>query len=221
MTPTKRFKTQFWIALALLSFLAVCLLSPVKELFDEAFLVQRLHALGGSAAPFFVLVFAGATSLGFPGNVMSVAAGAVFGVFWGAVWSVIGATLGATGAFLLARYSLHQWADHYLGKHAMLRGLNQAIARNPFNFVLAVRLTPLSPFSLVNFLFGLTPISLRTYALGTFLGIIPLSLAYAWLGMSGIQALHGGDRLPLFLALSFLTLLSVLPMLIQKERSGG
>ncbi|MGA7934213.1 MAG: TVP38/TMEM64 family protein [Kovacikia sp.] len=213
----KRSKTGFWIVLALLSFVTVCLLSPVRELFDEAFLVRHFDGLGANAAPFFVLIFAGATSLGFPGNVMSVAAGTVFGVVWGTIWSVLGATLGATGAFLLARHSLHGWADHYLGNHPMLQRLNQAIARNPFNFVLAVRFTPLSPFSLVNFLFGLTPIDLKTYMLGTFLGMIPLSIAYTWLGVSGIQALHGGDRLPLFLALSFLTLLSVLPMLTKPK----
>jgi uncharacterized membrane protein YdjX (TVP38/TMEM64 family) len=213
----KRFKTGFWVFLAGGAFLTVCVLSPIKDLFDEAFLVQHFHALGTSAAPFFVLIFAGTTSLGFPGNIMSVAAGAVFGLFWGTVWSVVGATLGATGAFLLARYTLHTWAERSFSKHPMLQGLNQAIVRNPFNFVLVVRFTPLSPFSLVNFLFGLTPIDLKTYVLATFIGIIPLSVAYAWLGMSGMQALHGGDRLPLFLALGFLTLLSVLPMLAKKR----
>ncbi len=78
---------------------------------------------------------------------------------------------------------------------------------------------PPFPFSLVNFLFGLTPIDLKTYVVGTFVGIIPLSAAYAWLGVTGNQVLHGGDRLPLFLALGLLTLLSLLPIL-ARQRPG-
>lgn len=210
-----RYKTELRIGLALLAFVAVCAFSPVRELFDEGRFTKDLIHLGQAAAPIFVLIFAVATSFGFPGNVMSVAAGAIFGLFWGTVWSVIGATLGATGAFWLARYSLHGWVERQFGHHAMVQRLNQAIAYRPFYFILAVRFTPLSPFSLVNFLFGLTPVDLKTYVLGTFLGIIPLSAVYAWLGVAGKEALSGGDRLLLFLPLSLLAVLSCLPLLVQ------
>ncbi len=217
----KRYKTGLWVALALLSFVAVCLFSPARALFDAVFLVQELHKWGILAAPLFVLTFTIATTFGFPGNVMTVVAGTVFGLVWGTIWSVIGATLGATGAFWLARYSLHNLFAQHLGHHPLLQRLNRAIAHQPFNFVLAVRFTPLSPFSLVNFLFGLTPVDLKTYMAGTFIGIIPLSLAYAWLGVSGKQAWQGGDRLSFFLALGFLSLLSCLPILAKRYKSNA
>jgi uncharacterized membrane protein YdjX (TVP38/TMEM64 family) len=214
-------KSGLWVALGVLAFLIVCLLGPFAALFNESSLTTFFKHLGFFAAPLFVLFFTLATSLGFPGNVLSVAAGAVFGLVWGTVWSVIGATLGATGAFWLARNSLRQWVERRFGHHPMLQRLNQAIAHTPLNFVMAVRFTPLSPFSLVNFLFGLTPVNLKTYVMGTFLGIIPLSFTYSWLGVAGKQALNGGDRLPLVLALSVLSLLSLLPVLRRKSSHSG
>ncbi|WP_421658986.1 hypothetical protein [Leptothermofonsia sp. ETS-13] len=66
----------------------------------------------------------------------------------------------------------------------------------------------------------MTLINLKTYMLGTFLGIIPLSLTYAWLGAAGKQALSGGDRLPLVLALTMFSGLSILPVAWRK-RGGG
>ncbi len=213
----RRYKISLWTALAGLAFLGVCLLGPISLLLDESSLAIYFRNLGTMGTPLFILIFAAATSLGFPGNVLSMAAGTIFGLVWGTVWSVIGSTLGATGAFWLARYSLHDAFERHLGHHPLLKRLNRAIDDHPLNFVMAVRFTPLSPFSLVNFLFGLTPINLKTYILGTFLGIIPLSLTYAWLGVAGKQALSGGDRLPVFLALGLLTLLSLLPMLRKRQ----
>lgn len=215
---SRSLKTGFWIALALLALVAICLFTPARLLFDQVALVMQLHKLGPIAALIFVSLFTVATSLGFPGNVMTIAGGAVFGLFWGTVWSAIGATLGAVGAFWLARYLLHGWAERRFGHHPLLQRLQRAIAHNPLSFVLAVRFTPISPFSLVNFLFGLTPIDLKTYTVGTFLGILPLTVAYTWLGVAGQTALQGGDRLPFFLALGALAVLALLPILTRRTK---
>lgn len=214
---TSRYKTALWIALAVFVLVIICLYTPVNLLFNQTFLVMELDDLGDYAALFFVLSFTIATTFGFPGNVATVAGGAVFGLYWGTLWSLLGATLGAVGAFLLARYFLHGWATRRFGQQALLQRINRAIEHKPMNFVLAVRFTPLSPFSLVNFLFGLTPIDLKTYTIGTFVGIIPLTIAYTWLGVTGKQAFSGGDQLPFFLALGALTVLSVMPLLIKQK----
>lgn len=212
----QHYKTLGWIGLFVLTIVVVCLFSPARLLFNEAFLTAEFKRLGNYAPLLFVAVFTVALTLGFPGNVLAVVGGAVFGLAWGTVWSLLGSTLGAVGAFWLGRYLLHAQVMQYFGHHPLLQRLNQAIACYPFTFVLAVRFTPLSPFSLVNFLFGLTPIDLKTYTLGTLLGLIPLTLAYSWLGVSGYEALHGGDRIPLYLAFGLLTVLSVLPMIVKK-----
>ncbi|MBF2029310.1 MAG: TVP38/TMEM64 family protein [Oscillatoriales cyanobacterium C42_A2020_001] len=216
MHVRRHYKTLGWLGLFVAALVVVCLFSPFKMLFDEAFLTAEFKHLGTYAPLLFVLVFTIALTLGFPGNVLAVVGGAVFGLAWGTVWSLLGSTLGAVGAFWLGRYLLHDQVMHRFGNHPLLQRLNQAIGRSPFLFTLAVRFTPLSPFSLVNFLFGLTAIDLKTYTLGTFLGLIPLTLAYSWLGVSGYAAFHGGDRSPLYLVFGVLTVLSILPMFVQK-----
>lgn len=196
--------------------LLLCLFTPLNRLFERAFITQMLHQWGSWAALIFVLIYIVTTSLGVPGTVMTIAGGAVFGLGWGTFLSVIGATLGALAAFWIARYLWRDWAMSKFGQHKMLIRFNQAVAKEPLKFVLAVRFVPISPFNLVNFLFGLTPIHWVDYTAGTFFGIMPGTLAYTWLGVTGEQALEGGDRLPFFVALAFLAVLSILPVFARR-----
>jgi uncharacterized membrane protein YdjX (TVP38/TMEM64 family) len=210
-------KMWLWLVLAIAVVVAICTLSPAKLMFNEAFLVAEFRKLGDYAPLFFVLLLVAGLSVGIPANVISVAGGAVFGLFWGTVWSVVGSTLGAMSAFWIARSLLHDWFQRQFGYHPWLKRLNQAIAQYPFMFTLLARCTPLSPFSLLNFLFGLSPITPKTYTIGTFLGLMPLSLTYSWLGSSGYGLLQGGDRLPFFLALGLLAVLTIFPLLTRKS----
>ena len=218
MQIRKSQKRWIWAAFGSGIPLVLYVLSQALVVCNEALLVDMVRQQGQYAPLFFVLLFTVATSLGFPGNVISIVGGAVFGLVWGTVWSLLGATFGAMGAFLLARSLLHKWFIRQFGHLTLLQRLNRAIAEYPFALVLASRFTPLSPFSLLNFLFGLTPIDLKTYSCGTFLGLIPLTFAYSWLGITGHAALNGGDRIPLIFALSLLTILSLLPVLTTKRK---
>ena len=209
---------RFWIAIALIICLLLSVFGPLKVLFDQDFLVQQIQKYSCCAVIGFLLVYTVVTIIGVPGTILTIAGGIVFGLSWGTFWSVIGATLGAIGSFWTARYLLHDWIETKFGKHKALTKFKQAVNKKPLSFVLAVRFAPISPFNVVNFLFGLTQINWIPYSLGTFIGIIPGTLAYTWLGVSGSEALQGGDRLPFFLALGFLTLLSVLPICASKKQ---
>jgi uncharacterized membrane protein YdjX (TVP38/TMEM64 family) len=89
---------------------------------------------------------------------------------------VIAATMGAIAAFGVTRYLLQNWAQKTFSNHRALRKFHRASLKNPLKFVLFVRLAPIFPFNLANFLFGLTVIQWKPYVLGTFLGIIPGTL---------------------------------------------
>lgn len=209
---------RLWLGLTLALVLTFCIFGPGKLLFDVNFLVAQIQKYSCCAVIGFIVLYTLLTVIGAPGTILTVAGGVIFGLSWGTFWSVIGATLGAIGAFFLARYLCHDWVEKRCGKHQTLTKFKQAVKTQPLLFVLAVRFAPISPFNVVNFLFGLTPIHWLPYALGTFIGIIPGTLAYTWLGMSGSQALQGGSRLPFFLALAFLALLSAIPILTRKRK---
>jgi len=198
---------------------ALIAFTPVRFLFDEGELARSLQASGEWAGLMYLLIFIGATVLGFPGNIMTIAGGAVFGMVWGVCLSQIGATVGAIGAYWVARRVFHDWFQTRFQHSRLLHRLNRAISDNPMGILLATRLSPLAPFSLINFLYGLTPIPLKTYANGTFWGILPLTFVYTWLGVSGKELLSGGQRLPFIVALSLLGLLALLPSLLKRSRS--
>ena len=208
---------RLWLGLALLFCFLLCIFGPFKVLFDQDFLVQQIFKYQCCAVMAFVLIYTVLTIIGIPGTILTIAGGIAFGLSWGTFWSVVGATLGAIGSFWTARYLLHDSIDKRFGKHPALAKFKQAVKHKPLAFILAIRFAPISPFNIVNFLFGLTPIHWIPYALGTFIGIIPGTLAYTWLGVSGSQALQGGDRLPFFLALGFLSFLSILPICTYKK----
>ena len=145
--------------------------------------------------------------------------GSLFGIWQGTVISIISATLGALFAFWAARYLFRDLAQRRFSRSPRLTKYQTAVLKQPFAFVLTTRLIPISPFNLVNYLFGLTSIDWWDYAKATFLGVIPGSFAYTWIGHSGEMAMKGEDRISLFLALSFLALLSVIPLIYNRNSS--
>ena len=207
------------VAIALFSLFLLCTIGPAKHLFNQAFLVDYLN--NNSCSSCVTLTFIGIyillTVIGIPGTILTIVGGLVFGLWWGALWSAIGATLGALGAFWTARYLLRDYIKNKFSHHKGLKIFNQAVIDKPIAFVLAIRFAPISPFNVVNFLFGLTPLHWVTYTMTTFIGIIPGTLAYTWLGTSGKSALAGGNPITFFLALGLLTLLSLIPLIAKKN----
>lgn len=131
----------------------------------------------------FLAVYVVQTALSLPGaTVLSLAAGALFGAMAGTAWSVTGATIGATLAFLLTRYLFHDAVQRRFGTR--LEGINRELEKAGLNYLLFLRLVPLFPFFLINLGAGLTRLPLRTFVLGTFVGIIPGGFVYVNAGAS-------------------------------------
>ncbi len=187
----------------------------LHQWFNQGGVICWLRQLG----PWSVLGFVGAhilaTVLGIPGTVLVLAGGIFFGVPYGTLWSVVGATLGAIAAFVLARTLLRDRIMDRWGHSSRLKRLNRRLERSPLSVVLAIRFAPISPFNLVNFLFGLTPISTTTYAIGTFFGIIPGTALYTWVGSAGADILSGENPVPFAIAVISLGVLSLLPLLCK------
>jgi uncharacterized membrane protein YdjX (TVP38/TMEM64 family) len=132
----------------------------------------------------FLAIYIVQTALSLPGaTILSLAAGALFGLAWGAVVVNIGATVGATLAFLFARYLFREVvAAKFSGPR--MEKLNRELEREGMSYLLFLRLVPVFPFFLINLGAALTSLPLRTFFLGTMVGIIPGSLVYVNAGAS-------------------------------------
>lgn len=184
---------------------------------------ENLSALKQEAGIFaplgYIVIYFLATLLGVPGTILTLTAGALFGVFWGTLWTAIGATLGATGAFLVGRFIAGEWAKKQFEKGDRLRQLSEGIEQDGFWFALSIRLAPIFPFNAVNYLLGLTPIPLPAYVLATAIGILPGTFAYTWLGEGGLAAATGRPPWQLVGALAMLAVLSTLPIVLKRLKS--
>ncbi len=198
--------------------------SSVALLFDRETLVQFFSRTGeqsaGEAAlgvSMFLVAHVIANAIGVPGTVLVVVGGAVYGLWWGTLCSVVGATMGAVVAFWLARYLLHDWFQKKFAHSTLLKKFNKTLCKEGLSCILLIRFSPVSPFNVVNFALGLTPVSVKSYALGTLVGIIPGTLAYTWLGASGAEAIASGNWLPFGCCLLLLMLLSALPIALRRR----
>lgn len=143
--------------------------------------VQRLVAAAGVAAPIaYVAVYVVLTMLMFPGSVVTAAGGVLFGTWFGTLLSVLGATAGATGAFVVGRWLGREQVDRVTG--GRVERVDRWLEDNGFLAVLYLRLVPVVPFNVLNYVAGVTALRRRDYVLATAVGIIPGTFAYSALG---------------------------------------
>ena len=119
----------------------------------------------------------------FPGTPLTLLAGATLGVFWGSIVAILGNTLGAIIAFIISRYFLSDffYKKVYL-KYPSIQKYEKKFFTKGVATVIFLRLVPLFPFNMLNYSLGLTRVSLKDYSLGTFLGIIPGTIAFVYFG---------------------------------------
>jgi len=173
----------------------------------------------------FMALYIIQTALSLPGaTILSLTAGALFGSIMGTLWAVIAATLGATLACIVTRYLLR---DAVLAKFGpRLEGLNRELETRGLNYLLFLRLVPLFPFFLINLAAGLTRLPLRTFTLGTLIGIIPGGFVYVNAGASlaTIDTLAGIASPRVLGAFALLGLFALMPVVYgkwQNRKVGG
>lgn len=185
---------------------------------DALLSYTRDHYLQSIA--FALLLYTTATALSFPGaTILSLAIGFLFGRWMGTLIIVIAATLGAVLLFLAARHLFADAMRNRLGSGVAAKLIN-GFNDDAFHYLLFLRLVPLFPFWLVNLAPAFTPIKLRTYVIGTAIGILPGCFVFANLGQSlgridSLQQLLSAETL---LALGLLGVLALVPVMMKKFR---
>jgi len=158
--------------------------------------LQWIQNLGPTGAIAFMLLYIVATVAFLPGSILTLGAGVVFGVVLGSLYVFIGATIGATAAFLVGRYLARGWVAKKIAGNDKFQAIDEAVGREGFKIVLLTRLSPVFPFNLLNYAYGVTGVSLKDYFLGS-IGMIPGTIMYVYIGsLAGSLATIGGENQP-------------------------
>jgi uncharacterized membrane protein YdjX (TVP38/TMEM64 family) len=158
--------------------------------------LQWIDNLGTVGAIAFIGLYIVATVAFLPGSILTLGAGVVFGVFWGSVYVFIGATLGATAAFLVGRYLARNLVAQKIADNQKFAAIDQAVGKEGLKIVLLTRLSPVFPFNLLNYAFGITGVSLKDYVIGS-VGMIPGTIMYVYIGsLAGNLAMIGTEGQP-------------------------
>lgn len=191
-----------------------------RDQINAAVLEQWVNDAGAAGPIVFMLIYIVGTVLFFPGAVLTLAGGALFGPYWGTFYNLTGATIGAFIAFLTARYLASGWVESKVG--GRMKQLKQGVEAEGWRFVAFVRLVPFFPFNLLNYALGLTRIPSWHYLWASYVFMLPGAIAYTYLGYAGREAIGGSEGLvqKITLALTLLALVGFLPSLIGRFRRG-
>jgi len=184
---------------------------------------QRVVGLGLLGMVLFALLYAAATVLMVPGSLLTLAAGASFGLLPGFVAVLFGATLGAAGAFLVSRHLARKRVERWIQRKTSFVAVDRAVAREGWKIVFLTRLSPVFPFNFQNYAYGLTSVSFWHYVLASWIGMIPGTFLYVYLGTlgrSGLEAASGNAAGSYRLALQAVGLLATLGVTILITRTA-
>lgn len=199
-------------------------LTPLGDSITRANALALLETIRSwPAAPVvFVALYAAAAVLALPGSILTLAGGAIFGIWPGAAYNLAGATIGATLAFLLARYLGRDYVAAKLG--GWVRRLDDRLADHGFRAMIVLRLAVVVPFNALNYAAGLTSIKLRDYVLGSAIGMAPATAIYTYFAdalLRGSLEARRDAYINLGIAAALLIFISFAPLAWQrwKKRS--
>src|SRR5438876_10833308 len=144
----------------------------------------------------FIAVYAAATVLLAPGAILTIGAGFAFGLWKGFLAVSAGSTLGAALAFLVARFIARDKVEAIAERNDKFRNVDSAIGKQGAKLIFLLRLSPLIPFNLSNYLYGLTGVKFWPYVLASWIGMMPGTFLYVYIGTAGkaaVSAAAGGE----------------------------
>jgi uncharacterized membrane protein YdjX (TVP38/TMEM64 family) len=185
-----------------------------------------IRGLGPLAPAAFIAIYIAACVLFLPGSILTIGAGVIFGVVRGSIYVSIAATLGATAAFLVGRYFARDWVARKLEGNANFKAIDEAVGMEGWKIVLLTRLSPVFPFNLLNYAYGLTRVTLRDYFFASWAGMIPGTILYVYIGslssdLAGAGTASGGARTPAGWALDAVGFIATVAVVVYVTRIGS
>lgn len=167
--------------LIVLAFLSLLYSLPIEQYLKD-FLLWVKEDLGPWGPVVLAIAYIPLTVLAVPASVLTLGGGYLFGLPLGFIADSAGATIGATAAFLLGRTIGKSYVMSKLKNYPKFQAVAIAIQKSGFKIVLLLRLVPLLPFNMLNYLLSVTPVNLGAYILATWLGMMPITFAFVYVG---------------------------------------
>ncbi len=181
-----------WIVLAALAAVAIGLLYRWLEPMADwtGLLEQWIDESGALGMLVFILAYIVASLALLPAAaVFAIVAGAMFGFAWGLAAVMFASMVAATIAFLAARHLLHERIKSHYTHVGTPAAIDRALRSEGWRCVALLRLSPVIPFAVKNYLFGVSRVRIRDYEIGTFLGKLPGAVIFTALGTTGRVAM--------------------------------
>ena len=159
-----------------------------KDIINQESIKNFIEASGFYGPLIFMLIYSIAPVIMFPNIVLTVIGGILFGPLFGSLYVLISCTIGSTLAFLAGRYIARDWVE--ANASGKILEIKSGIDKHGWKFVAVTRLLPFCPFTILNFVYGLSKISALSYAITSFIFMSPLVIFYVYLGHKTIALLH-------------------------------
>jgi uncharacterized membrane protein YdjX (TVP38/TMEM64 family) len=157
-------------------------------------LVSAVQAMGPTGVFYFALAYVVAELLCVPVTPLSLSAGYLFGLNQGVAVCVVAATVAASISFFVAKTLLRSAVEDMVQQQVEFQKIDKAIGKEGFKLLLLVRLSPMFPFAMSNYLYGASSIDFASFFWGTLLGFTPGTVAYVYTGMVGHALTLGGEN---------------------------
>jgi uncharacterized membrane protein YdjX (TVP38/TMEM64 family) len=193
MTRSNMARLTLLAALILALVLSLVFLDELRRAFQD--FLEWVDGLGIVGHGLFVVFYGAAAVFLIPGSVLTLGAGAIFG-FWGGYIAVtLGSLAGSAAAFLVGRTVGRGWVEQKLAGSPRLLALDRAVRNQGFKIVLLTRLSPVFPYTLLNYAYSLTGVSFGVYFLASWIGMVPGTVMYVYLGsgLKNLAQLFSGD----------------------------
>ncbi|ERN43107.1 hypothetical protein KR51_00001750 [Rubidibacter lacunae KORDI 51-2] len=185
--PKKKLKT--WAKIAIAAGIVAVLIIAAKQLGITIVInnalqgaLQWIDSLGPWGPIAFVFIYIAAAVFLISGAALTLGAGVLFGVVKGSIVVSVAATLGATAAFLVGRYLARDRVAKQIENRPSFKAIDAAVAAEGWKIVGLTRLSPVFPFVFLNYAFGVTQVKLRDYFFASWIGMLPGTVMYVYIG---------------------------------------
>ncbi|MDA1044067.1 MAG: TVP38/TMEM64 family protein [Verrucomicrobia bacterium] len=225
MTESEHKNKHGWLKPVIILVIIAAMILAGKVFHFQEHLRQALawiEGLGTKGYAFFVGIYVLACVLFVPGSILTLGSGAIYGVVLGSILVSLGSTIGAVAAFLIGRYFARNMIAKKIEGNARFAAIDSAVANEGWKIVGLTRLSPIFPFNLLNYAYGLTKVSLRDYVLASWIGMMPGTVMFVYVGsLAGDLASVGGEgrgRTPVEWALDAVGLLATVVVTVFVTR---